>query len=119
MLLQRRVEPGQYSSAAFANVRGRYGIRRSTGRVGSSYDNAQAESLWRSLKREAPYKTLFSTMEQARLTILRWLTYYNARRHSTWLTCPRWSSNSGNVRQLHSHSRRKPLCPHSGGHLSP
>ncbi|MFJ3221599.1 integrase core domain-containing protein [Kitasatospora sp. NPDC086801] len=55
------------------------------GRVGSSYDNALAESLWQSLKREALFRTLFSTMEQARMVILRWLTYYNARRRHSAL----------------------------------
>jgi transposase InsO family protein len=55
------------------------------GRVGSSYDNALAESLWQSLKREAMYKTTFSTMSQARLEIFRWLTYYNARRRHSAL----------------------------------
>ena len=41
----------QYTSAAFAQVCDRYGVRRSMGRVGSSYDNALAESLWQSLKK--------------------------------------------------------------------
>lgn len=75
----------QYTSAAFAQVCGRFGVRRSMGRVGSSYDNALAESLWQSLKREAIYKTVFSTMSQARLAIFRWLTYYNARRRHSAL----------------------------------
>lgn len=75
----------QYTSAAFAQVCGRFGVRRSMGRVGSSYDNALAESLWQSLKREAVYKTVFTTMSQARLAIFRWLTYYNARRRHSAL----------------------------------
>lgn len=36
----------QYVSRAFAEVCRRHGIRRSTGRVGSSYDNALAESFF-------------------------------------------------------------------------
>jgi transposase InsO family protein len=79
-VLLRLVEPGQYTSAAFAQVCDRHKIRRSMGRVGSSYDNALAESLWQSLKREAMHRTLFLTMRQARLEIFQWLTYYNARR---------------------------------------
>jgi transposase InsO family protein len=75
----------QYTSAVFAQVCGRFGVRRSMGRVGSSYDNALAESLWQSLKREAMYKKVFSTMSQARLEIFRWLTYYNARRRHSAL----------------------------------
>ena len=37
-MLQRPVELAQYSAAAFAEVCRRHGIRRSMGRVGSSYD---------------------------------------------------------------------------------
>lgn len=76
----------QYTSAAFAQVSDEYGIRRSMGRVGSSYDNALAESLWQGLKRETMYKKLFLTMSQARLEIFRWLTYYNARRRHSALS---------------------------------
>jgi transposase InsO family protein len=75
----------QYTSAAFADVCGTHGIRRSMGRVGSSYDNALAESLWQGLKREVMYRKAFSTMGQARLEIFRWLTYYNARRRHSAL----------------------------------
>jgi transposase InsO family protein len=82
----------QYTSAAFAQVCGGFGIRRSMGRVGSSYDNALAESLWQSLKREALYNKAFSTMAQARLEIFRWLTYYNARRRSLVVDQLWWSA---------------------------
>ncbi|MEV7027901.1 integrase core domain-containing protein [Kitasatospora sp. NPDC093558] len=58
----------------------RHGVRRSTGRAGSSYDNALAESLWQGLKREVMHRKLFLTMNQARLAIFQCLTYYNARR---------------------------------------
>ncbi|MFB6842118.1 IS3 family transposase [Streptomyces sp. NPDC056361] len=75
----------QYTSAAFAQVCDRYGGRRSMGRVGSSYDNALAESLWQSLKREAMHGKPFQTMSQARLEIFQWLTYYNARRRHSAL----------------------------------
>ncbi|MBT2396202.1 IS3 family transposase [Streptomyces sp. ISL-100] len=75
----------QYTSAAFAQVCDRYGIRRSMGRVGSSYDNALAESFWQGLKREAMQGKLFVTMRQARLEIFQWLTYYNARRRHSAL----------------------------------
>ncbi|MFI6006051.1 integrase core domain-containing protein [Streptomyces sp. NPDC051366] len=70
----------QYTAAAFAQVSDEYGIGRSMGRVGSSYDNALAESFWQGLKRETMHQRLFSTMRQARLEIFEWLTYYNARR---------------------------------------
>ncbi|MBT1185232.1 transposase [Streptomyces sp. CJ_13] len=73
----------QYTSAAFAQVSDYFGIRRSMGRVGSSYDNALAESFWQGLKRETMQEA-FATVRQARLEIFQWLTYYNARRrHSS------------------------------------
>jgi transposase InsO family protein len=75
----------RYTSAAFAQVCDGYGVRRSMGRVGSSYDNALAESFWQGLKRETMHERLFSTMRQARLEIFQWLTYYNARRRHSAL----------------------------------
>ncbi|MFD7624408.1 MULTISPECIES: IS3 family transposase [unclassified Streptomyces] len=76
----------QYTSAAFSQVCDLHGIRRSMGRVGSSYDNALVESLWQGLKRETMHKKLFTTMSQARLEIFQWLTYYNARRRHSALS---------------------------------
>ncbi|MEV5785005.1 IS3 family transposase [Streptomyces sp. NPDC052287] len=74
----------QYTSGAFAQVCHRFGIRRSMGRVGSSYDNALAESFWQGLKRETVHQRLFTTISQARLELFQWLTYYNGRRrHSS------------------------------------
>ncbi|MGW3874522.1 IS3 family transposase [Streptomyces sp. NPDC005055] len=75
----------QYTSAAFARVCHQYGIRRSMGKVGSSYDNALAESFWQGLKRETMHGKLFVTMQQARLEIFQWLTYYNVRRRHSAL----------------------------------
>nr|WSW63820.1 IS3 family transposase [Streptomyces sp. NBC_00998] len=75
----------QYTAATFAQVSDEYDIRRSMGRVGSSYDNALAESFWQGLKRETMHQRLFSTMRQARLEIFEWLTYYNARRRHSAL----------------------------------
>ncbi|MGW7824708.1 IS3 family transposase [Streptomyces puniciscabiei] len=75
----------QYTSAAFAQVCEAFGIRRSMGRVGSSLDNALAESFWQGLKRETMHERQFSTVRQARLEIFQWLTYYNARRRHSAL----------------------------------
>ncbi|MCX4677409.1 integrase core domain-containing protein [Streptomyces sp. NBC_01433] len=61
------------------------GIRRSMGRVGSSFDNALAESFRQGRNRETMYGKLFVTMRHARLGIFRWLTYYNARRRHSAL----------------------------------
>ncbi|MFS0695008.1 integrase core domain-containing protein [Streptomyces nitrosporeus] len=61
------------------------GIRRSMGAVGTSADNAAAESFLASLKREIlPGQRGRPTARAARLAVLRRLGFYNhQRRHST------------------------------------
>lgn len=70
----------QYTSRAFAAACRRHGIRRSMGRVGSSYDNALAESFFRGLKRELTHQLRWTSKADARLGLFRWLSYYNHRR---------------------------------------
>jgi transposase InsO family protein len=74
----------QYTSAEFARACVRHGIARSMGKIGSSYDNAAAESFFGSLKREVLYGTSWLTERQARLAVFGWIAFYNhRRRHST------------------------------------
>jgi transposase InsO family protein len=74
----------QYTSGAFATACCRHGIRRSMGRVGSSYDNALAESFFQRMKRELMHQCWWATKSEARLDIFRRLSYYNhRRRHSS------------------------------------
>lgn len=74
----------QYMSRAFAEVCSRHGVRRSTGRVGSSYDNALAESFFQGLKRELLHGRAWLSKAHTRLELFRWLSYYNRRRrHSS------------------------------------
>lgn len=75
----------QYTSAAFADACRRYGIRRSMGRVGSSYDNALAESFFATLKRELLYGSRWLTRSQARAEVFSWLAWYNRRRRHSAL----------------------------------
>jgi transposase InsO family protein len=74
----------QYGSADFTAVCDRHGIRRSTGRTGSSYDNALAESFFATLKRELDVDRRTWTCEtDARRDLFRWIAFYNhRRRHS-------------------------------------
>ncbi|MEV7782158.1 integrase core domain-containing protein [Kitasatospora sp. NPDC088351] len=82
-MLRPLVEPGQYTSGAFAGVCRTHGIRRSMGRVGSSYDNALAESFLAALKRELLYGSRRLTRAQARIAVFAWPAWYNRkRRHS-------------------------------------
>ncbi len=74
----------QYTSEDYAVVCERLGITRSMGSVGDSYDNAMAESLFSSLKRELVDVSKFSTIAEARLEVFEWVIWYNRKRlHSS------------------------------------
>ncbi|WP_108934770.1 IS3 family transposase [Streptomyces ardesiacus] len=75
----------QYVSRAFVEVCRRHGIRRSMGRVGSSYDNALAESFFQGLKRELFHGRRLTSKAQTRLELFSWLAYYNRRRRHSAL----------------------------------
>jgi transposase InsO family protein len=75
----------QYTSRSFADLCTRLGVTRSMGAVGSSADNALAESFNATLKREtlagAPG---WDSAAAARRAVFAWITRYNTRRrHST------------------------------------
>lgn len=74
----------QYTSADFAAACARLGVTQSMGAVGTSADNAAAESFNASLKREVLQgRRRWPGARQARLEVFRWVTRYNtARRHS-------------------------------------
>jgi len=66
-----------------------HGIDQSTGRTGSSLDNAVAESLWASLKRELVSRCHFASRAEARRAIIAWINHYNAvRLHSSLCGVP-------------------------------
>jgi transposase InsO family protein len=74
----------QYTSGEFKACCERMGITQSMGTVGDSYDNAMAESLWSSLKRELVDDDYFVTKHEARLAVFEWITWYNNERlHSS------------------------------------
>lgn len=75
----------QYASKDFAQVCADLGVIRSRGAVGTSADNAAAESFNASLKRETLQgRKSWSGPREARLAVFRWVTRYNTRRrHSS------------------------------------
>jgi transposase InsO family protein len=74
----------QYTSSEFEACCEGMGITQSMGSVGDSFDNAMAESLWSSLKRELVDDASFGTKEEARLAVFEWITWYNNERlHSS------------------------------------
>ena len=74
----------QYTSKAFAAACAAAGVRQSMSAVGSSADNALAESFNATFKRETLQgRRAFTDERQARLDSFRWLHRYNTvRRHS-------------------------------------
>lgn len=74
----------QYTSEAFRRRCRELHIVQSMGTVGTSYDNAMAESIWSSLKRELVYEMHFTTREEARRVVFEWILWYNRERlHSS------------------------------------
>lgn len=74
----------QYACSAFANLVESYDVERSMSRKGNCWDNAVAESFFKSLKIELVYRSKFQNKKQAALAIFFWIeTWYNRnRRHS-------------------------------------
>ncbi|MDO1481832.1 MULTISPECIES: IS3 family transposase [Rhodococcus] len=75
----------QYASTEFAAVCRELGVTRSRGAVGTSADNAAAESFNATLKRETLQgRKRWASVGEARAHVFRWVTRYNTRRrHST------------------------------------
>jgi len=75
----------QYGAKDYVKLCRQLGVTRSTGAVGSSADNALAESFNASLKRETlAGAAAWDNAAQARLAVFTWLTRYNTRRrHSS------------------------------------
>ena len=74
----------QYLSGDFRALCERHRVVQSVGRIGSSQDNAVAESFWATLKRELVSRCRFATRADARRAIIAWIRHYNAvRLHSS------------------------------------
>ncbi len=84
-MLQRLLEPKQYTSYAFGKRCREAGIVPSMGSVGDAYDNAMAESFFATLEREVLNRRRFHSQAEAKIAVFRWLEgWYNPhRRHSS------------------------------------
>jgi putative transposase len=70
-----------YTSAEFADVLERLGIRQSVGRTGICFDNALAESFNAAVKVERVHRTVYPTRKKARDDIARYIEIrYNRKR---------------------------------------
>ena len=75
----------QYSSKAFAQICAELGVTQSMGAVGTSADNALAESFNATLKRETLRGTpCWPDVATCRREVFRWVTRYNTRRRHSW-----------------------------------
>lgn len=74
----------QYACTAFTNILNHYKIKRSMSRKGNCWDNAVAESFFKTLITEWVWKHSYSNRKMAELSIFQWIeTWYNRkRRHS-------------------------------------
>ncbi len=71
----------QYCSNAFQTVLNKNGFRCSMSERGQCWDNALAEALWATLKREClPWNECFSSRLEAEREIVCWIRYYNGKR---------------------------------------
>jgi transposase InsO family protein len=71
----------QYTSEEFAIHAKNLGLRRSVGRTGICYDNAQAETFNAAVKVERVNRTVYPTREHARKDVTRYIEFrYNTRR---------------------------------------
>ncbi|MEU0486696.1 integrase core domain-containing protein, partial [Streptosporangium sp. NPDC006013] len=84
-VLQRLLEPKQYTSAAHAALAEQSGIRLSVGRTGQCWDNALAESFFSTLKGEMPGDRPWPSRAAARTAIFEFIeSWYNLHRlHSS------------------------------------
>src|SRR6188768_1562585 len=84
-MLQRPLEPKQYTSAQHTRLAAAHGIRLSVGRRGQCWDNAVAESFFSTIKTELIHRQPWPTHTAARQAIFEYIEgWYNTRRrHST------------------------------------
>jgi len=84
-VLQRPLEPKQYTSDQFRTFCTDNNIRPSVGKTGICYDNAVAESFFATLKKELVHLRPWPTLARLRTELFSYIeTYYNRKRlHST------------------------------------
>jgi putative transposase len=95
-LVHHTDQGSQYVSLAFTRRLEEAGISGSMGGVGSAFDNAAAESLFATIKRELVNRNSFPTRAAARAAVFEFVeVFYNRRRlHSSlgYLSPAAWES---------------------------
>jgi transposase InsO family protein len=94
----------QYANNKFANVLESYKVTRSMSRTGNSWDNAVAESFFKSLKTESIYGNKLIPKEQMKLQVFEYieLWYNQKRRHSAlkYMTIKEFNNQSNNYKNV-------------------
>ena len=76
----------QYASYSHKDLLEKYNIAQSMSRKGNCWDNAVAESFFKSLKNELVYQTVFYTKKQAKQEIFKYIElFYNRVRSHSYL----------------------------------
>ena len=76
----------QYASYSHKDLLQKHGIIQSMSRKGNCWDNAVAESFFKSLKNELIYQKYFYTKKQAKQEIFKYIEfYYNRTRSHSYL----------------------------------
>jgi transposase InsO family protein len=84
-VLRRPLEPEQYTSKTFAGLCAEWSVTQSMGAVGTSADNALAESFNATLKRETLRGgRAWPDPATCRREVFRWVTRYNTRRRHSY-----------------------------------
>jgi transposase InsO family protein len=84
-VLRRPLEPEQYTSKDFAQLCTSLGVIQSMGAVGTSADNALAESFNASLKRETLQGAhAWPDPASCRRAVFGWVNRYNTRRRHSY-----------------------------------
>lgn len=80
-MLQRSIEPSQYTSEKYIKKLEELRLQHSLGRTGQCWDNALAESFFASLKNERVHQMVYPTCKKAKEDIARYIElFYNRRR---------------------------------------
>ena len=85
-MLQRPIEPGQFTSWSFGENIRRWGLLASFGRVGDCFDNAAMESFWARLQVELLNTRKWSTTLELAAAMADYIdSFYNVERRDSCL----------------------------------
>jgi transposase InsO family protein len=94
----------QYANHKFANILGSYKVTRSMSRKGNCWDNAVAESFFKSLKTELIYGNKLISKAQMKLEIFEYIEiwYNRKRRHSAlnYKTINEFNNHTNNYKNV-------------------